>query len=231
MDMSIQRKVVMYQAMQEFIEKWAATIATKPPVLTAFTTFKEKAIAVENMISNYDEAVVGKTNAKKAAAKNLIDVMFPLSGALYGVGVDIAGEELKALCDKSLSVFQEMTEMNLYNSSKSIIDAAKDNLAGLVVYEYDLPKLTEIEDLLGLYKSALGKRELSQGEKKAMRKEIFEKVSTTGMFIRKSLDKSMIPFRTENEAMYKEYQAIKTIKNLGIRHEKPTDPPVPPVIS
>lgn len=167
--------------------------------------------------------LTGATESKISILDELGGILYKLCAALSLLAVRTKNHELHAkvfLPESDISRKRQGDLLIFADEVIGLVNQYKDPLlAGYPVTEADVLKLT---DLFELAKKERAIPEVKYTDKKNAQAELEKAFDETDNFLEEQLDKVVDLLRSQNEAFYNAYYFSRNIKNIGIRHEKPT---------
>jgi len=145
--------------------------------------------------------------------------------ALFALALELGNVELQKKMELSERQFRALRDPEQ-------IDYAKTILAEALTFEKELEEsgvtkaiLDDLDAHISGITNAKAKRDHSQLLRTNSTSDLEILFSTTRAFLKKTLDSLMEPFRISDPQFYNEYLLARQIKHLGIRHNKPDQPP------
>lgn len=143
----------------------------------------------------------------------------PIKSALYALGIATGNEELKSLSVGSESSLKKMRDSEFLAKCKMIKKEAVTRLTDLAPYKITEGMLTELQEKIDGFEEALGGKDGGLTNRIALRKELSEKFDEADEIIEHEIDTMMELMRKSQPLFYYQYQAARTIKDLGSSHK------------
>lgn len=209
----------------------SAYLAENPEIVNEvpeMTVAKENLDGIVSDINyNYNvsnTALFGKTDDKHSARSEVVKNVMAFAGGLYAWAAKTGNNEIINASSVVRSDLYKIREAEFAPVIKDLLDKAKDRTQELADFGITEELISNLENYLNNYSSALGKREISAGiRSNAVRslKELFaESIKALDV-----LDKFAEVQKLKHKAFYEEYLVLRRIKNLGENKSK-----VPPEI-
>ena len=220
MTKSEENKLSMLEAVYALLQGNTDKTATIPAFAEGETGLQTLIQKIKDTNSQFKNLAAGKTATKHAAEDSLVEAVLEVSRRNKD-------EELKVKAGINISDLRGMRDTELAGKCQDIATAAADMADELVNYGITADKLTELNNKIAAYQTALGAQESGLAERTAARQALSDLFKQTDELLKEELDSLMELFRNSETDFYNQYQAARVIRDLGIRHGTNTDPAQP----
>lgn len=199
-------------------------IVSKIPQLSdSVTNFK-------NVISDISLKAVKRNTVTKGATENkslnrigLENAVVEISSALYALGYKTTNEVIKAISNVPPSTLDRMRDTEVVNKANVILNTASENEEALLNYGIDAEDIAKLRNCIAGYKTSSTDKSGSGTESKVITKTLKELFRNAADILDNELDRMVDSLQTKEKNFYDSYYAVRSVKNLGIRHKKQPD--------
>lgn len=227
MTKSEENKLSMLEAVYALLQGNTDKTATIPAFAEGETGLQTLIQKIKDTNSQFKNLAAGKTATKHAAEDSLVEAVLEVSNSLFVIARRNKDEELKVKAGINISDLRGMRDTELAGKCQDIATSAADMADELVNYGITADKLTELNNKIAAYQTALGAQESGLAERTAARQALSDLFKQTDELLKEELDSLMELFRNSETDFYNQYQAARVIRDLGIRHGTNTDPAQP----
>ena len=186
------------------------------------------------------EATAGKTEKKQQAEDAMILALVKVASSLYSFARRTKKSEVAAIADVTESQLRKIRDTELASMATSIHTSALANVAALADYGVTPAVLTDLQTKTAAFSTpacrnalrragtALGDRESSVAERVGAGAALGDLFDQMDELLKDELDRLIETVRESERDFYNEYFAARVIKDIGIRHTKPNQPPPTP---
>jgi len=203
-----------------------AVFSENAVVINEFPALEESVARYGTVIGEIDEldkkfitSIDGKTSTKNLQEDELILNLMPVKAGLYAFAVKNKNEELRVLTKDSESTLKRMPDPEFLKKAQLIIGEAQKNIADLTSYKITAAVLTELQEKITAFGAAIDGKDTSFANRSAFRIALTEKLDEADEIITEELDQLMELVRKSQPVFYDQYQAARTIKDLGGAHK------------
>jgi len=226
-----ENKLAMFKAVQAVLTKNQTAVDALPAMVEsqeAFTTLINNLTETER---EFGTVTVGKVASKTKVEKALSEALLSLKGALAAYARKTNNTELSMLVKFTKSTLKELSETELENKVKTVLEIVDANKAALVTYGVDEAEITAFNEAVANFKNSTAVTRTSFSEKSGARVSLTELFKEGDTILKDELDNLMLRMQSKNPDFYNAYKSARVIKNLGGGHngnggETPTPPPV-----
>lgn len=159
-------------------------------------------------------ALFGKTDDKHSARSEVVKNVMALTGGLYAWAAKTGNNEILKTSDIERSHLYKIREAEFAPAVRDLLDKAKARTQELADFGITEELITNIENYLSSYSSALGIREVSTGIRtnavRSLRELFADSIKALDV-----LDKFAEVQKLKHKAFYDEYLVVRRIRNLG----------------
>ncbi len=174
------------------------------------------------------EATAGKTEKKQQAEDAMILALVKVASGLYSFARRTKKSEVAAIADVTESQLRKIRDTEVVSMATSIHTSALANVAALADYGVTPAVLTDLQTKTAAFSTALGDRESSVAERVGAGAALGDLFDRMDDLLKDELDRLIETVRESERDFYNEYFAARVIKDIGIRHTKPNQPPPTP---
>lgn len=203
-----------------------AVFTENATIVNGYPALKESVAGLRRVTGEIDEldkkfitSVDGKTSSKNLLEEELLEDLMPVKAGLYAYSVKGKNEELKTLTKDSESSLRKMPDPELLKKTQLIIAEAEKLKTELADYKITEEVITELKSKTSLYAEALDGKDTSFANRSALRIALTQKFDEADEIITEELDQLIELVRKSHPLFYDQYQAARTIKDLGGAHK------------
>jgi hypothetical protein len=208
----------MYEAVEDLLDE-------NPEIVGSIVEFGNSSVKFSNTVStiNNKEKVrqtvaSGKTEVKQSAHDKLITGASEIAAGLFTFASKNDLIELKTLSDEKDYTLKKLKGIDLYTKCVQLYEAAEKYVIQLANYGVKPEDLEAFKTLIDGFKSSIGDKESSMGQKKGAGVSLAQLFRTADKILKEELDRFAEKVKAKNPSFYEEYNAVRVIKNLGTRH-------------
>jgi hypothetical protein len=220
----LENKLVMYHAIQSYLEQNKSIWTSVPAMATTIIDFELLLAEIKNYWKLTSENKRGITQQKATQQALVIEHAYELSSVLYAMAIKKNDAILAAKVDFTETDLLKKRDDNLVTTCRNIVEFATEHLAELSVYQVSGDELIVLKEEINRFAENLTTGRVSVSEQKAANenmKIVFVKVDA---LLKKQLDRIMVRYRKTEPDFYTKYQNLRRIVNYGVRHDKPKEP-------
>lgn len=214
----------MFQLVAEVMETYKLNWEAIPVIVLLVAEYKA---LLEKIIVTAEAAGVvlkGATGSKKSTLDDLGALLYKFCSVLSLFAIRNKDMELHTKVFIPITDITGKTQGNLIIFGGEIIGLVnKHKVALLAGYPITEAQILQLTELYALAKEEMPKPEAKYTDKQTAQAELEATFAETTDFLELQLDKAMDVIGTENEKFYAAYYVARNIKNIGLRHDPPSD--------
>jgi len=228
-----ENKVSMFEAVNDFGQDpaWAAVIASVDDLQNGFAQLGHLLPPITGSTTSQNTSTQqgkGATADKKARKAALVDGILAVSGPLSALGAQLDDNEMIAVADTSAAKLSKLRDGILGSRATSIHTLATAHAAALIPKGVTAAKLTALATLTANWEARLQRPRQHKAEAAGHKVAVTNAIKLLDTFLKKQLDKLMLPFRSTHPSFYAAYKAARVIHDTaGAGEEDPPPPPTP----
>jgi hypothetical protein len=213
-----ENKLTMYEAVQSLLDANSDKTTAVPAFAGTIAKLKGTLQGIKSKATEVEGASAGKVATKNQAEDELLNVLMPVSSALFVLGGAQKDLELKEKANVSESALRKMRDTELVGKASLLLSLANQRAKALGGYGISPEMLTDLEGKISSFSASIGQRESSVAERVGARANLLELFDVADRTLTEELDRMMELVRGSQTQFYNEYFAARVIKDLGTRH-------------
>jgi hypothetical protein len=235
MNANEENKLSMYEAVYDFGQDpaWAALIATVPDVANGFTQVGYLLQPIIGPVGASTKHTTSRAQSKGATVnkttrrKNLAAITMAVAGPLSALGASLNDAEIVAVADTSAPKLLKLRDGILGSRARSIHTLAVPNAAALAPKGVGTTDLTNLDNAIGDWEANVQRPRQQAAAATGQATVISDSLKALDDFVKKQLDKLMIPFKTKAPAFHASYLASRVIHDTAGKKKTPPATPTP----
>ncbi|HMA64781.1 MAG: hypothetical protein ACM31E_11375 [Fibrobacterota bacterium] len=214
MNKTEKNKVTMYYAVNAVLANHQASIDSFAPLADAVTSFRKY---LNEIMERAQESAgtVGATASKNNALDDMTERTYHISNALYTFGRRTNNEEIKGVSKLSLSDIYHLRENELVQYCARILTLAQTNAEALAPYTITAEMITTLGQTIDTYRHHADSKDTRFAGSKAAREVLFNLFANADELLREDIDTMVELLKNNNNDFYNQYNAARTIKDIG----------------
>ncbi|HMS65390.1 MAG TPA: hypothetical protein PKD83_09085, partial [Ignavibacteria bacterium] len=160
------------------------------------------------------------TETKTIKRIELESAILETSSTLFVLGTKTENEVIKAISHVTLTGLDKLRDMEVINKANSILNSLTENESALVEYGVTADELAKLRNCIANFKTSSIEKSGSSTESIMITQSLRELFSGAMDILEKEIDKFVDAQESRNHEFHSSYYAVRSIKNLGIRHKK-----------
>jgi hypothetical protein len=221
-------KLTMYQAVEAVMNQNKETVNTLPALAEAATGFSQSIAGILQRNQEHLGVAQGAIAAKNNSLDDCVEHAFRLGNAIYALGRKTNNEQFKSGIYLAQYEIERMRETDIVQYCSRIADLAKECPADFTSGAIIAQEIEGLNKALDTYHQQAGTKEVKIAESKASRKSLSESFDKADEILKSDIDTLVEVIKTSNDDFYKQYQAARSIRDLGghvPRKKKPVETP------
>lgn len=181
-----------------------------------------------NVISNIRDKAVRKgtvtkgiTQTKTVKRIELESVIIESSSALYILGHKKSNEIIKAIAKVNQSELDRFRDTEIVNKANAILHTMEENSDELANFGKNTDDIQKLKTSIQNYKNSTVEKSSSTTEKTVINVSLVELFKRGMELLENEIDKFAESKKTAHRDFYISYFTVRSIKHLGVRHNKP----------
>jgi len=191
-----------------------------PQLADSAEKFKSVISDISTKAEKKNTVTKGVTQTKSLNRVGLENVVVEISSALFAYGHKTTNEVIKAISNVPPSSLDRMRDTEVVNKANVILNLADENQEALVNYGISSEDITNLRNCITGYKSSSSEKSGSKTESKVITKSLKELFQNAMDILDNELDRMVNSLQSKEKNFYASYYAVRSVKNLGIRHKK-----------
>ena len=207
-------QLAMLEAVQAFLEKYAAELNKIPNIATQIVELNGILKSIRDLRQVQSKTTEGVTATKNELATMVKEGILKICDALQAYAAQTNDRNLMADARITATELKAMRNSDLADKARFVYETASplaNDLGTWFVTKADIDALTANAEL---YLKALPSRRSMQNETKVSTAAINAKLSEGKLLLKTKLDKYMKPFRTGNPSLFAEYTNARMVVDL-----------------
>ncbi len=198
-----------------------------PAFEAVITELKAKSQEMVDLIAGRGERASGKAESKEDIETTLENLLFRLTRALFSYASAEKLLELKELTNIKIGVIQKKSDQELVTFGIARVKLAQDNIAHLAAYGVLPEHITRTQEYIAAFENINAGITSTLSTKTGATKDIRTLRAELDTFLEERVDPLVDILMEDHPEFSNGYEAVRKIKDYGIRHEKPEGEPVP----
>lgn len=207
-------QLAMLEAVQAFLEKYAAELNKIPSIATLIVELNGILKSIRDLRQVQSKTTEGVTATKNELATMVKEGILKICDALQAYAAQTNDRNLMADARVTATELKAMRNSDLADKARFVYETASplaNDLGNWFVTKADIDALTANTEL---YLKALPSRRSMQNETKVSTAAINSKLGEGKLLLKEKLDKYMKPFRTGNPSLFAEYTNARMVVDL-----------------
>lgn len=200
-------------------------------IIAGIPAFVESTANFKQLISVINSSSVKRNTIKKGASETkslkrqeLESITIELASGLSVFGHKTSNEVIKAISNVSPSHLDRLRDLDIANKAEAILSTLKQYENDLTSYGITVSDISALETCIDEYKSSNIEKSGSYMESKVITKSLRELFQNCMDILDNEIDGMVNLLQTKEKNFYDSYYAVRSVKNLGLRHRKQADP-------
>lgn len=200
-------------------------------IIMKITELKDSTANFKQIISDINTKAVKRNNVKKGTSQakslkrtELEDMTVALSAALFAYGHKTSNEVVKAISNIPPSLLERMRDSDMVNKAGAVLTTLNEYAAELPPYGISADDITELRDAIDNYRSSNTVKSGSHMESIVITKSLHELFQSGMDILDNEIDRMVNSLQKKEKNFYDSYYAVRSVKNLGLRHRKHEGP-------
>ena len=200
-------------------------------IIAGIPAFAESTANFKQLISVINSSSVKRNTIKKGASQTksikrqeLESITIELASGLSVFGHKTSNEVIKAISNVSPSHLDRLRDLDIANKAEAILNTLKQYENDLASYGITESDISALETCIDEYKSPNIEKSGSYMESKVITKSLRELFQNCMDILDNEIDGMVNLLQTKEKNFYDSYYAVRSVKNLGLRHRKQADP-------
>lgn len=215
-----ENKLSMFKDLESVLDRNKIIIDKIPQLSDSTVNFKNiiSQIGVKAVMKNtvLKGSVITKTNKRIELESAIVEN----ASALYAFGSKTENEMIKAIANITFSSLDRLRDTEVINRANSILDAIVNNSAALVAFSIADSDIDNLRNSIGNYITSSSETSGSKTDSMIITKSLQELFRSGSHILNDEIDRMVDSLRTKEKNFYDSYYAVRSVKNLGIRHKK-----------
>jgi hypothetical protein len=218
-------KYSMYRSVCEVLKNNEKLFTDIPAMTTAADSFKNYFSEIAKIDDRFMSVAKGTTKEKIITHEKLESSVIKISGLLFVTGKKINNENLKELTNITHSDIKIMRADVFIQKSKNILNNAKAFLSTLKTMDNNIDaEISDLEENINHYENAVNMKESKSAESHSTKNSLEKSFKTADEILKDEIDRYIELVKEKYPDFYDQYIKARTIKDLGIKRTKKTEP-------
>lgn len=215
MNATLESKLDMYRATQNFCDNNMIIVNTVPAFATAFTAFKANVAAIIANAQQEDQVTKGIAVDKKVGKRTLAKLAADIASPIFAYAASVNDNTLKAQVNFSFTDIYEAKDELMPVRCQNIHDAGVVHLVALAPFGITAPLLASLQTAIISYKSKVPTPRNAAADKKTIRLNQQNLFTATDLILKEQMDKTLAGFKAANPDFVNTYKANRVIIDPG----------------
>ena len=202
----------------------SAIIAGIPAFAESTANFKQHISEINSSSVKRNTIKKGASETKSLKRQELESITIELASGLSVFGHKTSNEVIKAISNVSPSHLDRLRDSDIANKAAAILNTLKQYVNDLAPYGITENDIAALENCIEEYKSSNVEKSGSYMESKVITKSLQELFQSCMDILDNEIDSMVNLLQTKEKNFYDSYYAVRSVKNLGLRHRKQADP-------
>ena len=215
-----ENKISMFKDLETVLDNNVSIIDRIPQLKDSTDKFKNLITDISNKAVIKNTVLKGSVITKTNKRIELETAILESASALSAFGSKTENEIIKAISHTTSSSLDKSRDTDLINKANSILDMMVQNETALVSYAVSSDDIEKLRNCIAAYKNSSAVTSGSKTESLLINKSLQELFQEGMHILEFEIDKMVDSLKSKEKNFYDSYYAVRTIKNLGIRHRK-----------
>lgn len=215
-----ENKLSMFRDLETVLDRNRIIIERIPELSDSVTKFKNVIEEISNKAVMKNTVLKGAIERKTNKRIELETVIIENAAALSAFGAKTENEMIKAIADVSPSSIDRLRDTEVINKAKSILDIIVANASALVSYSVSPEDIEKFRTSIENYRISSTETSGSKTDSLIINRTLQDLFRYGMQILSKEVDKMIDALKNKEKNLYDSYYAVRTIKNIGIRHKK-----------
>lgn len=196
-------------------------------VIDRIPQFGDSVMRFKNVISEIELKAVKKSTVRKGISENktlkrieLESAVIEIASGLSVFGAKTENEVIKAVAYVTQTLLDKLRDTEISNKAVSILNCAVENETELAQYGISSDDINKLRVCISDYKTSSNEKSGSHSESIVILKTLKELFAEGMEILEKEIDNFVDSMKSKEKDFYESYYAVRTVKNLGVRHKK-----------
>lgn len=215
-----ENKLSMFRDLETVLDRNRIIIERIPALSDSVSKFKNVIEEISNKAVMKNTVLKGAIERKTNKRIELETVIIENAAALSAFGAKTENEMIKAIADVSPSSIDRLRDTEVINKAKSILDIIVANASALVSYSVSPEDIEKFRTSIENYRISSTETSGSKTDSLIINRTLQDLFRYGMQILSKEVDKMIDALKNKEKNLYDSYYAVRTIKNIGIRHKK-----------
>ena len=221
---SQENKLSTYIDIETVLDRNTKIISDIPEFAATTAIFKQHISDINTISVKRNTIKKGASQTKSIKRQELESITIELASGLSVFGHKTSNEVIKAISNVSPSHLDRLRDLDIANKAVTILNTLKQNENELSPYGISVNDIASLENCIDEYKSSNIEKSGSYMESKVITKSLRELFQNCMDILDNEIDGMVNLLQTKEKNFYESYYAVRSVKNLGLRHRKQADP-------
>ena len=223
-----QNKFTTDENVSKLIDLNEEKFAKVPELLNANGRLKNVLGQISALASQKVNATKGTRDAKTAERTKLVKLTLKVSGSLVSLAIQEKDPVTKEKAMVRRRALERMRPEDLKRKATTVYELANARLADLATRGTTVETLAALKAETEVFSKAVANQNLGMGQQTSATKSIPDLFRDADEIIYEDINGLMEHVEGDYPGFFAEFNEVKRIKDLGIRHNPPPAPPQPP---
>ena len=224
-------KIKMYGTTKTELDLHPTEVSSLPALANASIKLGDGISKIWVMDKKFADKSTKQWEAKNNIRNAVIAKTAKIAGNIFVYAHDTQNDDLKAKVQVSEGSLRNMRDADLQTRVQQILDLATGNIAKLADYGVLPADVTELEQLIALFKTAVNNMGSGKADRSSARTALTDYFDEVDVLMANVIDKLMDNFKSSSPQFYNAYQAARVVYDLGGGHASANTPaPAPAAI-
>lgn len=227
LDKEQQNKLTTDENVYKLIDGSKEKFVKVPEILNANARLRKGLDQITAMASRKVDATKGKKDAKSYERSKLVKSVLKVAGSLVSRAISDKDPVTKEKATVRRRQLERMRPEDLKKKAATIYEMANAKVADLATRGTTAETLATLKADMDTFSKAVSDQNLGLGQQTSATKSLPDVFREVDEIIYEDINSLMEHIEDDYPELYAEFNEVKKIKDLGIRHNPPPAPPQP----
>ena len=208
----------MYDAVEQLLNANTAIWSSNTAMSATVATFISHVNAINANDTAQKTSSIGTTVTKETAQLNMAVAAIAVANAGKAYATATSNQVLFDAMNHTKSEIIRANDTDADDICQNIHDNLLPFVANTTAYGATAASLTNLQNLINAYSALIGKPALQKSIVSNATITLAQHFSAANALLKNSLDTLMAQYQTSNAVFYNQYNAVRTINDIGHRH-------------
>jgi len=220
MSKSQENKLSTFIDIETVLDRNSEIISAIPEFAGSTANFKQHISEINSKSAKRSIIKKGVSETKSLKRSELESVTIELASGLSVFGHKTSNEVIKAISNVTPSHLERLRDSDIANKAASILNTLKEYESDLTAFGISSKDISDMEKCIMDYRSSSTEKSGSYMESIVITKSLNELFQSCMDILDNEIDSMVNSLHKKEKVFFDSYYAVRSVKNLGLRHRK-----------